>query len=255
MTENEARQMVVEIEWNGKANVCIHCGNVPETYYIATGHDHTDDSIHYCFCQAQTQTIEQLTARVRELELVVSLKDEAIAERTDRVRELEEENARLNSEIEMLKSGKRSNIRLGMEIAASQAYAEQLREALQWAKAGFNQAAMGIIIQRELEENFNLCRDALALHRDTSALDAYVSEKMKEAVSTQKEYYESVFQDGAKRIATLTRQRDLAVEALEKQGHSAGCRKDAFGDICTCGLDDLLSTIKEIEAMAKGEQR
>jgi len=190
---------------------------------------------------------QQLTARVRELELVVSLKDEAIAERTDRVRELEEENARLNSEIEMLKSGKRSNIRLGMEIAASQAYAEQLREALQWAKAGFNQAAMGIIIQRELEENFNLCRDALALPRDTSALDAYVSEKMKEAVSTQKEYYESVFQDGAKRIATLTRQRDLAVEALEKQGHSAGCRKNAFGDICTCGLDDLLSTIKEIE--------
>ena len=56
-----------------------------------------------------------------------------------------------------------------------------------------------------------------------------------------------------KQIAALTRQRDLAVEALEKQGHSAGCRKNAFGDICTCGLDDLLSTIKEIEAMAKGE--
>ena len=34
---------------------------------------------------------------------------------------------------------------------------------------------------------------ALALPCDTSALDAYVSEKMKEAVSTQKEYYESVF--------------------------------------------------------------
>ena len=255
MTENEARQMAVEIEWNGKANVCIHCGNVPETYYIATGHDHTDDSIHYCFCQAQTQTIEQLTARVRELELVVSLKDEAIAERTDRVRELEEENARLNSEIEMLKSGKRSNIRLGMEIAASQAYAEQLREALQWAKAGFNQAAMGIIIQRELEENFNLCRDALALPRDTSALDAYVSEKMKEAGKFdmwKTNPYTKILETSIKQ---LTKQRDLAVEALEKQGHSAGCRKNAFGDICTCGLDDLLSTIKEIEAMAKGEQR
>ena len=107
------------------------------------------------------------------------------------IEQLEEENARLNSEIEMLKSGKRSNIRLGMEIAASQAYADQLREALQWAKAGFNQAAMGIIIQRELEENFNLCRDALALPRDTSALDAYVSEKntsiQKRAMSAQKE--------------------------------------------------------------------
>lgn len=53
--------------------------------------------------------IEQLTARVRELELVVSLKDEAIAERTDRVRELEEENARLKSSIDELKSRDKRN--------------------------------------------------------------------------------------------------------------------------------------------------
>ena len=56
-------------------------------------------------------------------------------------------------------------------------------------------------------------------------------------------------------VAKLRNQRDLAVEALEKQGHSAGCRKNAFGDICTCGLDDLLSTIKESEAMAQGEKK
>ena len=54
-------------------------------------------------------------------------------DRTDRVRELEEENARLNSEIEMLKSGKRSNIRLGMEIAALKAESENLkRDAERW---------------------------------------------------------------------------------------------------------------------------
>lgn len=52
MTENEARQMEVEIKWNGRANVCVHCGKVPETYYITTGHDHTDDSIRYCFCRS-----------------------------------------------------------------------------------------------------------------------------------------------------------------------------------------------------------
>ena len=55
-------------------------------------------------------------------------------------------------------------------------------------------------------------------------------------------------------MKVIEQQRDLAVEALEKQGHSAGCRKNAFGDICSCGLDDLLSTIKESEAMAQGDK-
>jgi len=68
MTENEARQMEVEIKWNGRANVCVHCGKVPETYYITTGHDHTDDSIRYCFCRSATSSIEQLQAKVAELE-------------------------------------------------------------------------------------------------------------------------------------------------------------------------------------------
>ena len=152
-----------------------------------------------------TQTIEQLTARVRELELVVSLKDEAIAERTDRVRELEEENARLNSEIEMLKSGKRSNIRLGMEIAASQAYAEQLREALK--RIGYDEACF------EASENpgewpVNVALEALSIPNDTSALDAYVAKRL----------HDMACDKGLLRIQVeeLTRQRDLAVDALEK---------------------------------------
>lgn len=49
--ERKARLLEVHTEWNGKANVCIHCGKVPETFYIATGHDHTDDEIRYCFCR------------------------------------------------------------------------------------------------------------------------------------------------------------------------------------------------------------
>ena len=84
-----------------------------------------------------TQTIEQLTARVRELE---------------------EENARLNSEIEMLKSGKRSNIRLGMELAASQAYAEQLRVAL-------------VVLNGVSDIGCDLVYEALALHRSCVKLN------------------------------------------------------------------------------------
>ena len=49
--EKTARSLEVKTEWNGKANVCANCGKVPETFYVATGHDHTDDCIRYCFCR------------------------------------------------------------------------------------------------------------------------------------------------------------------------------------------------------------
>ena len=71
MTENEARKLEVPIEWNGKANVCTYCGRVPETFYIVTGHDHTDDSIRWCICRDGAQyksELEQLRQRVQELE-------------------------------------------------------------------------------------------------------------------------------------------------------------------------------------------
>ena len=51
MTEKEARKLEVPIEWNGRANVCVHCGKVPETFYVATGHDHTDYDIRWCPCR------------------------------------------------------------------------------------------------------------------------------------------------------------------------------------------------------------
>ena len=111
-------------------------------------------------------------------------KTDVIEQLRERVRELEEENARLNSEIEMLKSGKRSNIRLGMELAASQAYAEQLREALQTFIDEHEECTdaddwMAMLCSIEAH---HVAEEALALPRDTSALDAYVAEKVKEAM-------------------------------------------------------------------------
>ena len=88
-----------------------------------------------------TQTIEQLTARVRELE------EDARQLRTI----IDEEN---KDHIE--------------QLAASQAYAEQLREALE-------------LLNKVSNIGCGRVEKALALPRDTSALDAYVAEKVKGA--------------------------------------------------------------------------
>ena len=200
-----------------------------------------------------TQTIEQLTARVRELE---------------------EENARLariNSDI-CAKSnrGVITNARLEEQLAASQADAEQLREALTACVCAMQDYQAGIGITEMFDKGERLGRKALALPRDTSALDAYVSEKVKEAVSTQKEYYESVFQDGAKRIANLTKQRDLAVDAAsvaavsletiqlrsfgEESYLDSKPQMRAFAGARAKIARDIISTIQESEAMAQGEK-
>ena len=51
ISEKIAKKLETDIEWNGRANVCVHCGRVPETFYVATGHDHTDYDIRWCPCR------------------------------------------------------------------------------------------------------------------------------------------------------------------------------------------------------------
>lgn len=67
------------------------------------------------------------------------------------------------------------------KLAASQLYAEQLREALSAALFTMEEIWREGI---ECLSSSDLCeaKEALALPRDTSALDAYVSEKVKEAL-------------------------------------------------------------------------
>ena len=92
-----------------------------------------------------TQTIEQLTARVRELE---------------------EENARLRfalADTEALELG------TSERLAASQAYTEQFLEALE-------------TLNKVSNIGCDRVEKALAIPRDTSALDAYVADKVKEAL-------------------------------------------------------------------------
>ena len=90
-----------------------------------------------------TQTIEQLTARVRELE---------------------EENARLIGRPIPLSTWQK----MEQQLAASKLHAEQLREACE-------------TLNKVSNIGCGLVDKALSLPRDTSALDAYVSEKVKEA--------------------------------------------------------------------------
>ena len=51
ISEKTAKKLETDIEWNGRANVCVHCGKVPETFYVTTGHDHTDYDIRWCPCR------------------------------------------------------------------------------------------------------------------------------------------------------------------------------------------------------------
>lgn len=136
-----------------------------------------------------TQTIEQLQARVAELEAEVEFQRKSH------------------------KQAEKLMLEQGGQLAAAQAEIERLRDAVAWAKSGFNQASMGIIIQRELEELFNLCRDALDQPSDTSALEAYVAEKVKE-YKEDMEVMAALSQNNSEYVTELTRQRDLAVEAL-----------------------------------------
>ena len=90
-----------------------------------------------------------------------------------RARELEKESAELNEQVDM-QIPKLAFAQLQAKLAASQLHAEQLREAIDRVRSGA--AALG------LDRIFDIATEALALPHDTSALDAYVAEKVKESM-------------------------------------------------------------------------
>lgn len=104
-----------------------------------------------------TQTIEQLQAKVAELE---------------------EENARLRfalADTEALELG------TSERLAASQAYAEQLREALTTCVCAMQDYQAGIGITEMFDKGERLGRKALSTPISTEALDKYVADKVKDA--------------------------------------------------------------------------
>lgn len=134
-----------------------------------------------------TQTIEQLTARVRELE-----EEKRIAELIAELEHIREQKNLLWFEFSIATQ----------QLAAEQLNNKLLREALEFLNARIVTMDLVGVVER-----------ALSHPASTEALDAYVAEKVKEkeATATQNGYYEGVFQDGSKQIAKAFRQRDSAV--------------------------------------------
>lgn len=185
----------------------------------------------YCFAGAKK--LEQLQAKVAELEAEnARLSDGAVCGDCDG-------SGWLENRVEGRYPCTCMTEAEPYQLLAEQLAAEQLNNKL------LREALEAVIKVHWYESGIPV--EAISTKVSTEALDKYVSEKVKEWRNAYEKSAEAAMLLSFK-VDELTKQRDLAVEALEKQGHSAGCRKNAFGDICTCGLDDLLSTIKGSDA-------
>lgn len=123
------------------------------------------------FVDGKPNEIEQLTARITELEEENARLMKLDAKRKKQLSDFDDVIDDLNvavSCINPVKDLKRAVANLKEQAAASQAYAEQLREAL-------------VVLNGVSDLGCSLVDEALALPSDTSALDAYVAEKVKAA--------------------------------------------------------------------------
>jgi predicted RNase H-like nuclease (RuvC/YqgF family) len=91
-----------------------------------------------------------------------------------------------------------------------------------------------------------------ALQHEKDVAEAYKAEadeieRLREHIATQKAYYDSVFEDGARRIAKLTEQRDMAVEALRSVVFGSGDWFNLMPATLHDSLCDYLDTIQSSE--------
>lgn len=180
-----------------------------------------------------TQTIEQLTARVRELE-----EEKRIAELIAELEHIREQKNLLWFEFSIATQ----------QLAAEQLNNKLLRKALEFLDSRIVTMDLGGVVER-----------ALSHPASTEALDKYVAEKVKEATlpvadELQKTRLQMItdfgqYQESHEQVATLTSQRDLAVEALRVAAEQI--RKCDY----TPARSTLLVAIKESEAMAQGEKK
>ena len=198
-----------------------------------------------------TQTIEQLTARVRELEEEKRLLEDDCGYQMQWKREFREQ----------LEYSQK-------QLAASQAYAEQLREKIEalWGiiddidsygdMAKADDKLFRSLVEKRQKDRWEtgITTDGYVLNmpipHDTSALDAYVAENVKEIIESHAPEGRNVTNAQhvemrhkfLEQITTLTRQRDLAVEALEA---IAGRR--IFIDNLASNVDIAVMTLSAIK--------
>ena len=238
MNEAQARKLETETKWNGKANVCIHCGRVPETFYIVTGHDHTDDSIRWCICrerysQSEKHALLKENAALRaEIEFVTKV--ELVT------------NARIQDAKDAAANCKQFNDSLHQQLAISQLEAKRLRGALdettialehRWEVIA-NRAAP--VMESVIDAAHTKGIQALSSPTSTEALDAYVAEKVKEKVEEHRRATVLRYEQ----TVEIIRQRDLAVSAIENLVKQKGRHNT---EIAYKKLVESLAAIKENE--------
>ena len=177
----------------------------------------------------------------------IEMLEDQLATAEQRVAELEAENAKLHEQVD-LQVPKMAFTQLKGQLAAEQLNNKLLREALEFLDSRIVTMDLGGVVER-----------ALSHPASTEALDKYVAEKVKEATlpvtdELQKTRLQMItdfgqYQEAHEQVATLTRQRDLAVEALRVAAEQI--RKCDY----TPARSTLLVAIKESEAMAQGEKK
>lgn len=167
-----------------------------------------------------TQTIEQLQAKIAELEAEVErLKrtNSSYANLTkaqgSQITNLRQRLYQLKGADSAIDSERQANCDLTEQLAAEQLNNKLLREALEFLNARIVTMDLGGVVER-----------AISLPASTEALDKYVVEKVKEATlpvadELQKTRLQMItdfgqYQESHEQVATLTKQRDLAVETL-----------------------------------------
>ena len=193
---------------------------------------------------------EQVVETLDDAGCIIANKNIIIDNLQARIAELEAENERLK--VENRDSCVGLNDYYGKQLAASQLSETQLREALQTYIDEHEECQdaddwMAMMCSMEAHHTAD---EALSQPSDTSALDAYVAEKVKEAGKFdiwKTNPYTKVLETSIKQ---LTRQRDLAVEWLERCAVHVRPTATIFYE----EIIEALSAIKEIEAMAQGEK-
>ena len=188
---------------------------------------------------------EQAVETLDDAGCIIANKNIIIDNLQARIAELEEENARLKAAVEYAETIRVENIAyFEKQLAASQLSETQLREALQTYIDEHEECQdaddwMAMLCSIEAH---HVAEEALALPRDTSALDTYVAEKVKGA--------KAEVLDQVRHFKRVREQRDLAVEALEKI--AAPVRVDGTYNRCreACEIlaKETLSAIKGSEA-------
>ena len=199
-----------------------------------------------CIIANKNIIIDNLQARIAELEGDVAIErasrkywEDAYSEwintdkaaqgliaKDERIAELEAENARLKAAVEYAETIRVENIAyFEKQLAASQLSETQLREALQTYIDEHEecQDADDWMAMMCSVEAHHAADEALSQPSDTSALVSFVAEEVKEIIESHAPEGRNVTNAQhvemrhkfVEQIATLTRQRDLAVEALE----------------------------------------